>query len=592
MKRNFFSLAVVAAFATFAILIAQPPPDPAKVAEAADLQKQIDAAKATKQNPPAQPPAPMPNPPPAPLAAVPHPRGHVTPPQAVLAARHALARARHDDKMANLPTATPPAMDIRTLSWVGTIDDQANCGSCWDVSATGVITDQYIKKGLAKADGSWKLSPQYVLDGCGGKNGGCNGDDAPTVLDMCKNKGLPTTADYGPYTAAAHTCRYTNQKLWTINDWGYCTPAQQQGVASTQDIKNAIMQYGTISTAIVADSSWDSVGSDGVIKYEKSSPNAVDHDVAIIGWDDAKKIPGTSKLGAWIVKNQWGTSWGNGGYCWIAYGSHQIGTEAAWVNVSAGPPPPALVAVPNVTGTTYALANSTLIASGFMVLPANADGSSLVTGQTPPAGTQAVSGSTVTLTLNTPPPPLNGDIVVTIPKGTPAGSYTIGKSGGLTDEEAAQLAALVAKAVGRPNPNPPPVIDPDDDSDAAPTGFLDDVRVHDKIAAALAADDAKTGRNNAAKYEKLRAKKFRHRLFVGMVARKMARQPDGAQLLDEYKSDGALPPGFLDNLAKFFATIMPLILEILKLFGIGGAFAWFPRRMLDRFRNADWPTKV
>ena len=56
----------------------------------------------------------------------------------------------------------------------------------------------------------------------------------------------------------------------------------------------------------------------------------INHDVLLIGWDDDK--------GAWLIKNSWGTDWGNTGghgtdkgYMWIAYGSNNIGFGSAWV---------------------------------------------------------------------------------------------------------------------------------------------------------------------------------------------------------------------------------------------------------------------
>lgn len=272
-------------------------------------------------------------------AQVKFPRGHKTPADGVLAARHAQAFQRHGHRNQALPTAVPVTFDCRTMGWVGSVQNQGNCGSCWDVSATGVITNAYIKAGRAKADGSFVLSPQYVLDGCGGPNGGCDGDDAPTVLDMAKTKGLPLESEYGPYTASPGPCKYTAQTLYTISDWGYCTPAQSKGVASTQDIKNCMVRYGPLSTAVVADSSWDNY-TGGVMPFTRSAPRFVDHDVSIIGWDDGKVVPGTGTRGAWLVLNQWGSAWGEKGCCWIGYGSAQIGTEAAFVSVAALPPPP------------------------------------------------------------------------------------------------------------------------------------------------------------------------------------------------------------------------------------------------------------
>ena len=53
-----------------------------------------------------------------------------------------------------------------------------------------------------------------------------------------------------------------------------------------------------------------------------ASPTS-NHAIVIVGWDDAK--------GAWLMKNSWGTNWGENGYMWIKYGSNNIGRRAAWV---------------------------------------------------------------------------------------------------------------------------------------------------------------------------------------------------------------------------------------------------------------------
>jgi hypothetical protein len=236
----------------------------------------------------------------------------------------------HGHKLKALPRATAADYDCRTLGIVGPVQDQGQCGSCWNFSGTGVVTFALYKAGTLKNDGTTYLCQQYTMD-CY-NNGGCNGDDNTTVTEHAKNVGLPTQADYGPYTASSGNCRYnSSMKLYRIKDWGFCT-TDGNGVASTQDIKNCMVQYGPIGCAVDA-GGFDSY-SGGVFQGRGHS---IDHDVILVGWHDDPQI---STGGYWIMLNSWGTGWGEQGYMKIAYGSNDIGTEAIWVDGGAAPPPP------------------------------------------------------------------------------------------------------------------------------------------------------------------------------------------------------------------------------------------------------------
>lgn len=82
----------------------------------------------------------------------------------------------------------------------------------------------------------------------------------------------------------------------------------------------------------------------------------------------------------------WGTSWG--------------GTTGSWLASWAA----AFIEVPDVTGNTQGDGTTTLEAAGFVVAVANAYSSTVVAGsiisQSPLAGAQAPSGSTVTITVS------------------------------------------------------------------------------------------------------------------------------------------------------------------------------------------------
>ncbi len=100
---------------------------------------------------------------------------------------------------------------------------------------------------------------------------------------------------------------------------------------SIKTIKESIMTYGAISAsyycsdAMSGDTENDAYWNDTYNSYYFNADNKqlFNHGVTIVGWDDSfSKFKFTTTPpadGAWIVKNSWGSNWGDNGYFYLSY---------------------------------------------------------------------------------------------------------------------------------------------------------------------------------------------------------------------------------------------------------------------------------
>ena len=89
---------------------------------------------------------------------------------------------------------------------------------------------------------------------------------------------------------------------------------------SVDAIKNAIYTYGCVAAAVYVNSYFQAYKSG---TFTGCQNGTVNHAIVLCGWDDAK--------GAWLLKNSWGTGWGQQGFMWIKYGCNRVGHGACYV---------------------------------------------------------------------------------------------------------------------------------------------------------------------------------------------------------------------------------------------------------------------
>lgn len=269
------------------------------------------------------------------------PRGHILPSKDVLQQRHRTSNSKYGVHLRSLPIASQASYDAYNAtggSCVPPIGDQGPCGNCYDWSGTKLCSAAQMAAGVVKAGSKFMLSVQWSMD-YHPELGGCDGGDEYQVAQIIQSGGAPSVADYpGAGQGPGQKKPTTGMTLYTVSSLVYCDPNQtDQGVASIQSIKNCVLAYSYVSVAVAAGNDWDSYGG-GTLTGNSTSIN---HAVGITGWDD-NHDNGDGTKGAWLLDNQWGTSWGNNGRAWIKYGAEQVGTEAFVALVNAPPPPPPL----------------------------------------------------------------------------------------------------------------------------------------------------------------------------------------------------------------------------------------------------------
>ena len=201
----------------------------------------------------------------------------------------------------------PTSLNWVDLGGVTRVKNQGDCGSCWAFGATAELESRIKIQYGQEMD----LSEQQVIQ-CNPYGADCDG-------------GWSTAAYYvfRTYGAVQENCRpyvgFTSEPCHQTDFLPYGFITGWHSISNNEEQIKTALQTGPVCTSVDASVYFENYGG-GCYDVPGGWTN---HLVLIVGYDDRA----CNGNGAWLIKNSWGTDFGEGGYIWMQYGAGSVGTN-------------------------------------------------------------------------------------------------------------------------------------------------------------------------------------------------------------------------------------------------------------------------
>lgn len=208
--------------------------------------------------------------------------------------------------------------EVDWTQYLSPAQEQASCGACYIFSTLSAVEGRCAIKGWPVLT----LSVQEVLDCI--EDQSCTKGFQSHVYKWGKpdgEGGYSKRDDYQAYNAAIGECNEnpTNSHIEQLINYG------KVSTFSSEDLELVVIKHlqdGPMSTAICTTSvDWQFLEAGGVVRGP--SCDVLTHGVTLVGYGTDQE----SGYDYWLIKNSWGTSWGNNGYAKLCRGEkcHEAG---------------------------------------------------------------------------------------------------------------------------------------------------------------------------------------------------------------------------------------------------------------------------
>lgn len=220
----------------------------------------------------------------------------------------------------------PASYDLRTLNKVTPVRNQGSCGSCWAFATYGSL-ESFLMPAEPR-----NFSEEHLINNHGFDYGPCYGGTLDMATAYLARWGGPVNETDDPYVSGNgfSAVKHVQEVMMMPPRSGYL---------DNDSIKEAVMNSGALYTDML----WDDGNYNSINKaFYNPGNTGGGHAVAIVGWDDnfdaAKFNTAPPGNGAFIVKNSWGSSWGDHGYFYVSYYDAYFGRQGVIGVVKADNP--------------------------------------------------------------------------------------------------------------------------------------------------------------------------------------------------------------------------------------------------------------